>query len=83
MKIKLWIATQEQDSSCYNLIAKTKKELLQQIEKHSHVRYCEIAQVESNFRDAFDMFDWVTSENGGRSIYTFDKIISKSKVVKQ
>jgi len=82
MKIKLWIATQEQNSSHYNLIAKTKKELLQQMAKYSHVRYDEIAQVESTFRDAFDMFEWVTSESGGRSIYTFDKIISKQKVQK-
>ena len=82
MKLKLWIATQNEDSSCYNLIAKTKKELLKKIAANSHTQYDEIAQVEATFKDAFDMVDWVTGESGGRETYTFDKVISKTQLPK-
>ena len=79
-KLKLWIATQTEDSSCYNLIAKTRKELLNKIKDNFHVQYETIGQYEIIYKDAFHLFEWVTGEGAGRN--TSYKILSEKTISK-
>lgn len=65
-RLKLWIAKQDSDSACYNLLSKTRKGLLAQIKQQSHVTYHTIERVQITYKDAFDLFEWVTGEGGGR-----------------
>ena len=77
-KLKIWIASQSEDSSCYNLISKTKKDLLIQIKKHDHIKYNTIGLYEIFYNNAFDLFDYVTSESGGRNPNIYKKINEKT-----
>ena len=61
------IAVQHSDSDCYNVIGRTRKAVLEQLEKRSDAKHfsCPKKMV-IQYKDAFDLFDWVTSEGGGR-----------------
>jgi hypothetical protein len=65
-KLTFWIAEQHEDSDCYNLVARTRKALLVMMSERPHVRYDAPKKVVVEYKDAFDLFDWVTSEGGGR-----------------
>jgi len=65
-KLKIWIAKQTEDGTCYNLIGKTKKEVSEKIKFHAHIKFDTIGRYEVSYKDAFDLFDWATSEAGGR-----------------
>jgi hypothetical protein len=64
-KLTVWIATQNDDAQCYNVIGKTKKSVLEQIAGLAN-RYEAPKKVEIFYNDAFDLFEYVTSEGGGR-----------------
>lgn len=68
-KLVVWIMVQEDDSPCYNIIAKTKKDALRQASERTHCTWSEPKRMEIQYRDAFDLFELATSENGGRSEY--------------
>ncbi len=66
--LKYWVAEETQDSVCYSIIAKTKKEVVRLVGlTGSPQRYNTPVQREIYYKDAFDLFDWVTSEGGGRA----------------
>ena len=66
-KLTVWIATQNEDSQCYNIIGKTKKSVLEKIAGlASRDSYETPKKVEIFYNDAFDLFEYVTSEGGGR-----------------
>ena len=71
-KLVVWIAVQEGDSACYNLVAKTKKACLELIaandrDNPSGESYYEAPKKrEIVYKDAFDLFYQVTDEGGGR-----------------
>jgi len=69
MKLTVWIAEQESDSPCYNIVARTRKDALAQIEKHSFRDYSAPKKVVIEYKDAFELFDLLTSEGGGRHTY--------------
>jgi len=64
-KLVYWIAERTDDHPCYSIIGKTKKSVLEQI-KHSFGEYEPVVKKELYYRDAFDLFDQVTGEGGGR-----------------
>ncbi len=71
MKLTVWLAEQNADSQCYNLIGRTRKEVRAQIEKRlaegeSIDTYGEPVKVVIEYADAFDLFDRLTGEGGGR-----------------
>ena len=71
--MKIWIATQEEDSQCYNLIGKSKESVLRQIEdEDSCLHYEELYYVEIPKMTAFEMFAYFTGEGGGRSPYCYN-----------
>jgi hypothetical protein len=66
--LNYWIAVSN-DSECYSLIGKTKKEIL----AHPDYRPSEYeTPIKKSFyyKDAFDLFDFATSEGGGRNMGT-------------
>lgn len=67
--LTVWIAEQSDDASAYNIVAPTKKEALRQISLHRHMTFEPPVKVVINYRNAFDLFDRATGENGGRHIY--------------
>jgi hypothetical protein len=75
-KLVVWIAVQEGDHACYNLLAKTKKACLELIAQNDRdwighnpsgkTRYDAPKKREIVYKDAFDLFYQATSEGGGR-----------------
>jgi hypothetical protein len=74
-KFRCYIAEQDEDSHCYNIIARTKKELIKKMEESSHVTFFSAAYVELIYNDMFDMVDILTGEGGGRDIGSFFQVI--------
>lgn len=68
-KLVYWIMEQEEDAACYNIIAKTKKDALEQAAARSYCTWSEPKRVEKYYKDAFDLFAMATSEDGGRTPY--------------
>ena len=68
-KLTYWIATQESDSPCYNIVSKTKKECLAKMKDFDAFVWEGPFKSTIVYADAFDLFAWVTSEAGGRRQY--------------
>jgi hypothetical protein len=67
-KFTYWIAECLNDSPCYSLIGKTKREVEEKLEKADRrADYGEPEKREIPYKDMFDFFDWVTSEGSGRA----------------
>jgi hypothetical protein len=63
-----WVAACNDDADCYSIIGKTRKSVLEQLEQvSSPERYEAPVKKEIFYRDAFDLFSWVSSEGGSRS----------------
>jgi len=68
--LTVWIAEQHDDHNCYNVIGRTRKSVLEQLETRSDSnRYDAPKKVVIQYKDAFDLFDWLTSEGGGRHVH--------------
>jgi len=79
MKLTFWVAIQEQDSACYNLVGRTKKEVLDKITRqHYGDEYNQLAHVEIEYDNGFQLFDMLTGEGGNsyRGVIAGDKILS-------
>ena len=68
-KLTVWIMTQDSDSECYNIIARTKKDALTQAAERTYTTWSEPKRMEIHYKDAFSLFELATSEAGGRSEY--------------
>lgn len=68
MKLTVWIATQEGDSQCYNIVARTKKEALEQMRHRGFFDFAAPRKVVIEYKDAFELFTMVTGEGGGRHV---------------
>lgn len=68
MKLTVWIAEQNSDSTCYNIVGKTKKEVLHRVANHGGAFEAPV-KVVIEYKDAFDLFERLTDEGGGRHIY--------------
>lgn len=65
--LTVWMAVQHDDADCYNLIGRTRKAVLEQLDaRPDSNRYDAPRKVVIQYKDAFDLFDWLTSEAGGR-----------------
>ena len=73
-KLVVWIARQDADSSCYNLVSKTRKACLglvaATVAKWGNPSEAPIYEPpvkrEIHYKDAFDLWQQATSEGGGR-----------------
>jgi hypothetical protein len=71
-KLTYWVAERLDDSRVYSLIGKTKKEVVELVKEWSAsegIYRIEFGPVEKRvieYRDAFDLFDQVSGEGGGR-----------------
>ena len=70
MKLTFWIATQDADGSCYNIVARTKRDCLLRMAENAHVTWGGPHKSTVQYADAFELFDWVTGEAGGRRQYS-------------
>lgn len=61
-----WYAQCLDDSECYSIIAKTKKEANAKRAADAAGRYAPVVKRTLEYKDAFDLFYWSTSEGGGR-----------------
>jgi len=64
-----WIAERTDDGACYSLIGKTRKSVQAQLDERdwSHATFEPIVKKTIEYKDAFDLFDYLTSEAGGRT----------------
>ena len=68
-KLTFWYAPRYDDSDCYSIIAKTKRQAQQLREERLAEGSCDIGPVVKRtivYQDAFALFDLATSEGGGR-----------------
>jgi hypothetical protein len=65
-KLVYWYAECLDDADAYSVIAKTKKAALAELGNRNAERFGEVEKRTITYRDAFDLFDWCTSEGGGR-----------------
>lgn len=66
--LKYWIAECTNDATCYSLVGKTKNEVWQQVLSNtSSLKFEAPIQRAVVYKDTFDLFDWLTSEGGGRA----------------
>ena len=61
-----WYAECTTDSEVYSIIGKTKKSVTAQLAERGESGFGPIERKVLQYRDAFDLFDWTTSEGGGR-----------------
>jgi hypothetical protein len=61
-----WYAACLDDSDAYSIISRTKKDAKEQLELRGADRFGPIEKKTIQYRDAFDLFSWVSSEGGGR-----------------
>ena len=70
-KLVYWVAVQNEDNACYNIVAKTKKDCLQQIASTDAwwgpSGYEAPIKKEVQYTDAFDLLDKVTGDSCYRS----------------
>ena len=69
--LNYWVSECTSDHTCYSIIGKTKKECLAKLleyqgENWADKGYEPIVKASIKYKDAFDLFDWVTGEGGGR-----------------
>jgi len=64
--LNYWYCECNDDSDCYSIIAKTKKEAVAQRTQRGEDRFEAPVKKTINYADAFDLFYWATSEGGGR-----------------
>lgn len=71
-KLTYWIAPRTDDAACYSIIAKTKKAVQAILDsgQYDHATFDPIEKRTIHYADAFDLFDWATSEAGGRGMGT-------------
>lgn len=73
-KLVYWVSECLDDHPCYSIIGKTKKSVIAQLKQQGHLEtlgadgapYARPVKKEIPYRDAFDLFEWVTGEGGGR-----------------
>lgn len=65
-KLTYWYCASIGDSDVYSIISKTKKDALAQRERDGVKYYEPPVKKTLDYRDAFNLFDWATSEGGGR-----------------
>jgi hypothetical protein len=61
-----WYCASIGDADVYSIIAKTKKDALAKREEYGVNEYEPPVKKTLDYKDAFDLFDWATSEGGGR-----------------
>jgi hypothetical protein len=76
MKLVIWRILKTDDAECYSIISKTKKGALEQYKQNSAGFDFELEQIEFEFESSFDLFDFATTEFGGRGTYLNSKILS-------
>ena len=69
-KLSYWYAECLDDAECYSVVAKTKKEAKAMIAERGFHRYGELVRKEFVYKNAFDLFEYATSEGGGRCMGT-------------
>ena len=76
MKLKYWVSPQYKENPAYNVIGKTRKEVLDNIPKKRvdlayhgdyKVDFTELYHMEMEYQDKFDLFAVATGIDGGRS----------------
>jgi len=67
MKLSYWVATQYKDSQCYNIRAKTKKEVVAILNSGEYrpSDYDFPKKVTVEYRDAFDLMEQCMNEGSG------------------
>jgi hypothetical protein len=67
-QLTYWYCQCLDDSDAYSLVTKTKKEALAMLAERSDVAdyYAPPEKRTIDYKDAFDLFYWATSEGGGR-----------------
>jgi len=67
-KLTYWVAPIKYDSDRYSIIGKTRKSVLEQLDQTDSPEHYETpVKKELYYRDAFDLFEWVSGEGGSRS----------------
>ena len=74
--MKVWLAIQNEDHSCYNIMARNKKSLIAELEPHvnetdykGELRFQEVYQLDVDASDVFALLDDVLNECGGKNKY--------------
>lgn len=70
----IWLATQKRDAECYNLIAKSKKDLVKRLENYDPGEYREAWKLDIDCTDIFNLVSYLTSEGGGRHKYIGERL---------
>lgn len=65
-KLTYWYAERLDDADCYSVVARTKKDARAQVEERSYAEFGPIEKRVIYYKDAFDLFDQLTGESGGR-----------------
>ena len=65
-KLNYWYCECIGDSDVYSIISKTKKDALAERDERGVENFSPPVKKTIDYKDAFDLFDWVTSEGGGR-----------------
>jgi hypothetical protein len=82
--MKIWIAEQNQDAMCYNLISQTKKDLIKELKHNHETNYgypCDRAyQMDIDTSNLFKLIEHLTSEDGGRCL-CMGKIVNEYKII--
>ena len=69
MKLTYWACKSIDDSDCYSIVAKTKREANEKRDEQGADRYASAVKCVIDYTDAFDLMDMLTSEGGGRTVF--------------
>jgi len=76
-----WYAECTDDSDVYSIIGKTKKEVKSQLAERGDRGFGPIERKILQYRNAFDLFLWTTSEGGGRGCGTTTNIVATNNKI--
>ena len=67
-KLVYWYAQCLDDADAYSIVARTKKDAKAQMIERGADRFGELERKEFEYKNAFDLFEYATSEGGGRGM---------------
>ena len=73
----IWLATQEHDNPCYNVMKKSKSEIIDFLQQYydrdpdfyKRYPYNNVYKLEINYSNVFDLLDGLLGEDGGKDQY--------------
>jgi hypothetical protein len=74
MKLRLWIAEQNNDRFSSNVIGRTREEVEAEMKSTPHLKFTTLSHIEIDYISGFDLFEQTTREGCGRNAGSYKRL---------